>query len=327
MAFDDIANNSENPFPGKIFNKPNGEDVYKGCNIDYSGSDVTPSNFLSIIQGDHTKVKGGNGKVLKSNKNSKVFINFADHGAPGLIAFPSEYLYATDFNSAINYMHTNEMYEKMVIYIEACESGSMFDGILANDINVYATTAANPGESSYAAYCYPDEKVNGTHINSCLGDLYSVNWMEDTEASDITSENFITQFTRVQTATSESHVMEYGETDFKNLPIGEFEGDYDKASTFFNRLMRKAVLTSDAPKDPKKHISSISSRDAELHHLYAKTMTQPTHRSHIDMSSEINDRMRADHVFEDFAGTIDDSQTFPAPKNFECLKSMINIYE
>jgi len=157
MAFDDIANNSENPFPGKLFNKPNGSDVYAGCNIDYRGADVTPTNFLNIIKGDKTAVTGGNGKVLKSDKNSKVFINFADHGAPGLIAFPSSYLYANDFNDAINYMHTNAMYEKMVIYIEACESGSMFDGILANDINVYATTAANPGESSWAAYCYPDD--------------------------------------------------------------------------------------------------------------------------------------------------------------------------
>jgi legumain len=50
-------------------------------------------------------VTGGNGKVLKSNDKSKVFINFADHGAPGLIAFPSSYLYADDFNNAINYMY------------------------------------------------------------------------------------------------------------------------------------------------------------------------------------------------------------------------------
>lgn len=136
---------------------------------------------MAILKGDATGVKGGNGKVLKSDKRSKVFVNFADHGAPGLIAFPSEYLYANDFNSAITYMHENAMYEKMIIYIEACESGSMFDGLLANDINVYATTAANPTESSWATYCSPDDAINGTHVNSCLGDLYSVNWMEDSD--------------------------------------------------------------------------------------------------------------------------------------------------
>jgi len=72
----------------------------------------------------------------------------------------------------------------MVLYIEACESGSMFEGILATNINVYATTAANSIESSWGTYCSPDDSVDGKHIGSCLGDLYSVNWMEDSDSSD-----------------------------------------------------------------------------------------------------------------------------------------------
>lgn len=40
--------------------------------------------------------------------------------------------------------------------------------------SVYATTAANPHESSYA--CYYDEKRD-----TYLGDWYSVNWMEDSD--------------------------------------------------------------------------------------------------------------------------------------------------
>ena len=62
----------------------------------------------------------------------------------------------------------------MVLYVEACESGSMFDGVLRSDINVYATTAANPDESSYA--CYYDKK-RATY----LGDRYSVSWLEDSD--------------------------------------------------------------------------------------------------------------------------------------------------
>jgi legumain len=161
MAYDDIANNSENPFPGKIYNKPNGDDVYAGCKIDYTGKDVTPENFLNILKGNSAGISGGNGKVLKTNANSKVFVNFADHGAPGLIAFPSEYLYANDLNATITYMHENNLYNEMVMYIEACESGSMFEGILADDINVYAITAANAEESSWGTYCYPDDEING----------------------------------------------------------------------------------------------------------------------------------------------------------------------
>ena len=49
MAWDDIAHSHENPIPGKLFNKPNGDDVYDGCKIDYKGYDVTPENFLAIL--------------------------------------------------------------------------------------------------------------------------------------------------------------------------------------------------------------------------------------------------------------------------------------
>ena len=45
---------------------------------------------MSVLKGDAAALEGvGNGKVLKSNENSKVFVYFCDHGAPGLIAFPS----------------------------------------------------------------------------------------------------------------------------------------------------------------------------------------------------------------------------------------------
>lgn len=79
-------------------------------------------------------------------------------------------------------MHKKKMYKEMVMYIEACESGSIFKN-LAKNINVYATTAANATESSWGTYCSPDDMVDGKHVGSCLGDLYSVNWMEDLDAA------------------------------------------------------------------------------------------------------------------------------------------------
>jgi legumain len=164
---------------------------------------VTPENFLAVIKGDASAVaSAGNGKVLKTNANSKVFINFADHGAPGLIAFPSSYLYADDFNTALNYMHDNAMYKEMVVYIEACESGSMFENILSDKLNIYATTAANSKESSWGTYCPPDDSVNGVHLGTCLGDLYSVNWMEDSDKNDATKETLAVQFQTVKTETA-----------------------------------------------------------------------------------------------------------------------------
>jgi len=85
----------------------------------------------------------------------------------------------------------------MVVYIEACESGSMFENILENNLNIYATTAANSQESSWASYCSPNDSVNGKEVGSCLGDLYSTNWMEDADMGHMTTETLQDQFNTV----------------------------------------------------------------------------------------------------------------------------------
>ena len=51
MAYDDIAQNRQNKFPGKVFNKPTekgtpGVDVYAGCNINWRGDDVNAGRLL-----------------------------------------------------------------------------------------------------------------------------------------------------------------------------------------------------------------------------------------------------------------------------------------
>lgn len=58
---------------------------------------------------------------------------------------------------------------------------------LSSDINVYALSAASPSESSWGTYCYPDDMINGQHVGSCLGDLFSVSWMELTDSIDPTT--------------------------------------------------------------------------------------------------------------------------------------------
>uniref|UniRef100_A0A0B6XYH1 Hemoglobinase n=1 Tax=Arion vulgaris TaxID=1028688 RepID=A0A0B6XYH1_9EUPU len=151
MMYDDIANSTENPVPGTIINRPDGPNLYPGVLKDYTGEDVTPEVFLKVLTGDSAGIKtllGREGKVIKSGPNDRIFVNFADHGAPGILAFPEEMLQAEDLNNAIKKMHKNKQYKQMVFYIEACESGSMFANLLKSNISVFATTAANPDESS-----------------------------------------------------------------------------------------------------------------------------------------------------------------------------------
>jgi legumain len=57
MMEDDVANCIDNPFPGKLFNKPSaagdpGVDVYEGCEPTYTGSVVTAQLFLDVLTGN-----------------------------------------------------------------------------------------------------------------------------------------------------------------------------------------------------------------------------------------------------------------------------------
>ena len=52
----------------------------------------------------------------------------------------------------MTFAHPAKKYNKMVFYVEACESGSMFKGLLDANMNVFATTASNATTSSFACY-------------------------------------------------------------------------------------------------------------------------------------------------------------------------------
>lgn len=154
-----------------------------------------------MLTGDYDTAAG---PVLMTNADSKIFFYFADHGAPGLVAMPNgKYLYANDFHKTLLEMNEKKMYKEMTLYIEACESGSMFENILENDLNIYAVSAANSHESSWGTYCSaPDNVVNGKNLNTCLGDLFSINWLEDSDKANIKSETLLDQYNIVKQETA-----------------------------------------------------------------------------------------------------------------------------
>jgi legumain len=330
LAYDDIANDYSNPFPGKIFNKPDpkgkGVDVYASCKIDYKGGDVTPENFLNVLKGDATANKGkGNGRVLASTASDKVFVYFTDHGATGLIAFPSGELYANDMIDALKYMHDNNMYKRLVFYLEACESGSMFDKILPNNWEIYATTAANPNESSWATYCSPDDKINGKSIGSCLGDEYSVIWMEDTEAAE-EGKHLQKQFEDVKSKTQGSHVMQYGILDWTDESITNYQGDVAERNIlerFINRKPNKKYKQY----LNKAKASSVDSRDVKLHYLMTKFTADKTKQNEALLGEELSYRKSVDNFFSKFNENFTISAYETTVSSFACLKSSVNAFK
>jgi len=89
---------------------------------------------------------------------------------------------------------------------------------------MYATTASDATHSSYGTYCSPDDKVDGKSINSCLGDLYSVNWMEDADKA-ISAETLGAQFTTVKQLTTKSTVEQFGDVSIASELVTAFEGN------------------------------------------------------------------------------------------------------
>lgn len=307
FAYDDIANNSQNPIKGKLFNHPDGSDVYGGCVIDYKGATVNSANYLAVLKGQSSATLT---KVLKSTSADKVFLNFTDHGAPGLIAFPSDYLYAPDLQAALQYMNTNKMYSKLVYYLEACESGSMFTS-LPTTWNIYATTAANATESSWGCYCGSQATVGGVNIGSCLGDLYSVVWMEDSDLQT-KGETLQGQFTNILKLVTQSHPQQFGDLTWTT----------DLVSDWING----PVSVEQEKRAENRTKNLVNSRDIKLHYLINRHANEMSENTMNELNEEIMMRKLFDDIFTEIQ-TLHADVPLANDTDFDCYKDLINFFE
>ncbi|KAG5028268.1 hypothetical protein AAZX31_05G053800 [Glycine max] len=341
FMYDDIATDELNPRPGVIINHPEGQDVYAGVPKDYTGENVTAQNLFAVILGDKNKVKGGSGKVINSKPEDRIFIYYSDHGGPGVLGMPNmPYLYAMDFIEVLKKKHASGGYKKMVIYVEACESGSMFEGIMPKDLQIYVTTASNAQENSWGTYCPGMDPSPPPEYITCLGDLYSVAWMEDSETHNLKRESVKQQYKSVKQRTSNfnnyamgSHVMQYGDTNITAEKLYLYQG-FDPAAVNFppqnGRLETKMEV--------------VNQRDAELFfmwQMYQRSNHQPEkktdilkqiaetvkHRKHIDGSVELIGVL----LYGPGKGS-SVLQSMRAPglalvDDWTCLKSMVRVFE
>lgn len=324
-GIDEIAYSQWNPYPGKLFNKPTkegeeGVDVYENCRVDYKGSLATKETVLAVLQGDEAYRK-----VLKSNENSKVFFFFTDHGAPGLLEMSAGHkfgnltnrvLYADEFHKAVRYMHENKMYKEMTIYVGACESGSMFEGILESDLGVYAVSSTNSKESGWGTYCHPSDMVNGKSIGSCLGDLFAVSWMENADQVNLNQETLQEQFEIVKNETDKSHVMQWGQLDIASEPIAEFQAD--------GRVNYKKMIQTNSSNHYDRNQCAIPSRDVKLHYLQVHARVHPSPAATRALRKELVRRQKIDTLFREAAG----KESFVEEKaslvtDFNCYRDLI----
>ncbi|KAK8963633.1 hypothetical protein KSP40_PGU011084 [Platanthera guangdongensis] len=342
LMHDDLASNPLNPRPGIIINHPNGQDVYAGVPKDYTGKEVTSENLYAVLLGNKSAVNGGSGKVVDSKPNDRIFIYYSDHGGPGVLGMPNlPYLYADDFISMLQKKHESNSYKEMVIYVEACESGSIFEGIMPEDLNVYVTTASNAEESSWGTYCPGMFPSAPPEYFTCLGDLYSVAWMEDSESHNLKLETIEKQYQMVKQRTSNyntyaggSHVMEYGTKSIKTEKLYLYQGfDPSNANVTDNNLPETATAHR-----------VINQRDADLlfmWKLYEQLDDSSKNKMEVlkEIQETINHRLHLDGSI-DFIGKLIfgsakgpsilgdvRSSGQPLVDDWDCLKSMVRIFE
>ncbi|KAL6007918.1 hypothetical protein ACLOJK_033423 [Asimina triloba] len=341
FMYDDIAANEFNPRLGVIINHPQGEDVYAGVPKDYTGEQVTAKNLYAVLMGDRNGVDGGSGKVVDSKPNDRIFLYYSDHGGPGVLGMPNlPFIYAVEFIDVLKKKHASHGYKEMVIYVEACESGSIFEGLMPEDLSIYVTTASNAQEGSWGTYCPGMDPPPPSEYMTCLGDLYSVAWMEDSEAHDLKKETIKEQYVAVKDRTSNydtynvgSHVMEYGSKNIEAEKLCLYQG-FDPANTNItqNRLRLRT------------HQEAINQRDADLIFLWQRykksddgseeeskifnEITQiMTHRMHLDSSVELIGKL--------LFGTEKGPSTLrnvrqsgqPLVNDWRCLKEMVRGFE
>lgn len=330
FMYDDIANNAQNPKPGVIINTDNGPNVYPGVPKDYTGDDVTPDNFLSVLMGKDMSGTGS-GKTLKSGPKDRVFIFFSDHGAPGLVAFPGfKMLYAKDLIPVLTNMSNQNKFDQLVFYLEACESGSMFNKILSPKLRIYATTASNPFESSYA--CDYNSGA-GAYLNDC----YSFNYMNDTDNANLQKETLLQQFQNIKKVTTQSHVCAYGDLSIQSQPIGNY----------LSNSFKNAPKISTGVSAPRNFKKGVSSRDVKEIYLLKKIETSSTFEKPVWMAEYKEykrEQNRVDTVFGAFstafnlhrireqrdamlADNADDHCTSQAAIDMDCMKESVTAYE
>ncbi|GAB4837133.1 hypothetical protein Ancab_002044 [Ancistrocladus abbreviatus] len=344
FMYDDIAFNEENPRPGVIINHPDGDDVYYGVPKDYTGQDASINNLFAAILGNKTAVKGGSGKVVNSGPNDHIFIYYADHGGPGVVLMPTdEELYAKDLIDVLKKKHASGTYKSMVIYLEACESGSMFDGLLPQGLNIYATTASNANEGSWGFYCpglYPPPPPE---YETCLGDLFSISWLEDSDKSNLGAETLEKQYQVVKrrtgyTAQYNSHVMQYGSTkELSNHMLSMYMGANPNNQNYILRSHKSIMPTTTPPQ-------AINQHDASILYLKEKLRRAPEGsekwvKAQQELTKEIAHRNHLDHSVETIGeilfGPNNGVEVLkvvrpvgqPLVDDWDCLKTLVGTYK
>ncbi|KAK4340744.1 hypothetical protein RND71_039245 [Anisodus tanguticus] len=246
----------------------------------------------------------------------------------------------------INSPHGHDVYKGVpkVFYMEACDSGSMFDGLLPKGLNIYVTTASKPNENSWATYCSADggeclgECPPKDYKDICLGDLFSVSWLEDSDLHNRRVETLKKQYRRIRkrvvnNGTEGSHIMQYGDLYIHKDALSRYMGsDYRKNSSTNN----------DESWIPSR--THVNQRDVHILYLLSKFRAAPEGstkktEAYRKLNEALSQRQHVDnsvrHIGEILFGVENGPEVLknvrpagqPLVDDWDCLKSFVKTFE
>jgi hypothetical protein len=173
--------------------------------------------------------------------------------------------------------------------------------------------------------------------------------MEDTEAHDPSSETLLEQHKTVKALTTESPVQLFGELDFGNEYVGNFQGVSSGVESGIKSSVKKLIKglpmwgekleeavhsgmsTITAAKSPAKN-NLVNSRDAKLHYLFNRVNKHGGEQAHSELKAELDHRMFVDKLFADafpkhFGPEAEEFELTVQPTDYPCLRFLMEGVE
>jgi hypothetical protein len=123
--------------------------------------------------------------------------------------------------------------------------------------------------------------VDGKALGSCLGDEFSIHWLEDADVANFGNETVKQQVANVTKETTKSHVQQYGNKSIiQDEVIGNFEGK--------GNAHHRAAFMRDLTDYSK---SAVSTRDIDIHLTYYRMLRARTQQEEGVAQAELEELM------------------------------------
>ncbi|KAJ6910121.1 vacuolar-processing enzyme-like [Populus alba x Populus x berolinensis] len=217
----------------------------------------------------------------------------------------------------------------------------MFEGLLPSNWSIYAITAANGEESSYGIYCPGYYPAPPPEFLTCLGDVFSISWMEDSDLHDMSQETLQQQYEVVRRRTGYdyedmSHVMQYGNMELSKELLSSYVGT--------NAANDNYATNNNIEEYPSMIPRVFDQREATLLHFWHKYQEAPdgsdkkveAHRDLLRLHSHIRHVDRSlNHIASTLFGDENAANAMkhvrpsgqPLVDDWDCLKGLVEAYE